>query len=40
MVNTSPYEDGWMIRIRPADSSDANSLMDAEAYQAHIAEEK
>ncbi len=40
MVNTSPYEDGWMIKIRPADSSDTNSLMDAEAYQAHIAEEK
>jgi len=40
MVNTSPYEDGWMIRIRPTDSSDTNSLMDAEAYQAHIAEEK
>lgn len=40
MVNTSPYEDGWMIRIRPADGTDTDNLMDAEAYQAHIAEEK
>ncbi len=40
MVNTSPYDDGWMIKIRPTDNSDADNLMDTEAYQAHIAEEK
>jgi glycine cleavage system H protein len=40
IINTSPYEDGWMIKIRMADTSDADDLMDAEAYQAHIAEEK
>ena len=40
LINTSPYEDGWMIKIRMANASDADDLMDAEAYQAHIAEEK
>jgi len=40
MINTSPYEDGWMIRIRMSDSSELDDLMDADAYQAHIAEEK
>ncbi|MBW2689382.1 MAG: glycine cleavage system protein GcvH [Deltaproteobacteria bacterium] len=39
ILNTSPYEDGWMIKIRMAEASDADKLMDAEAYQALIAEE-
>jgi glycine cleavage system H protein len=39
IINTSPYEDGWMVKIRMADASDADDLMDAEAYQALIAEE-
>jgi glycine cleavage system H protein len=40
MINTSPYDDGWMIKIRMSDSSEVDDLMDAETYQAHIAEEK
>lgn len=40
IINTSPYEDGWMIKIRMSDTSELADLMDAEAYQAHIAEEK
>src|SRR5210317_753254 len=39
IINTSPYEDGWMVKIRMAEASDADELMDAEAYQARIAEE-
>ncbi len=39
LINTSPYEDGWMIKIRMDDVRDADNLMDAEAYQALIAEE-
>ena len=39
IINTSPYEDGWMIKIRMANASDAEGLMDADAYQALIAEE-
>ncbi len=39
IINTSPYEDGWMIKIRMADAKAADNLMDAEAYQAHIDEE-
>ena len=40
MINTSPYEDGWMIKIRMTDTTEVDDLMDAEAYQAYIAEEK
>ncbi|TNF48971.1 MAG: glycine cleavage system protein GcvH [Deltaproteobacteria bacterium] len=39
IINTSPYEDGWMIKIRMADAADADALMTADAYQALIAEE-
>ena len=39
ILNTSPYEDGWMIKIRMSNAADANGLMDVEAYQALIAEE-
>ena len=39
IINTSPYEDGWMVKIRMADAADVDDLMDAEAYQALIAEE-
>lgn len=39
IINTSPYEDGWLIKIRMRNASDVEDLMDAEAYQALIAEE-
>lgn len=39
IINTSPYEDGWMIKIRMDEVTDVDALMDAEAYQAYLAEE-
>ena len=39
IINTSPYGDGWMIKIRMSDPGELDNLMDAEAYQNHIAEE-
>jgi glycine cleavage system H protein len=38
-VNEDPYGEGWLIRIRLSDSSEADTLMDAEAYRAHVAEQ-
>ncbi len=38
-VNNSPYEDGWMIRVKPDDLADLEGLMDAAAYQGFIEEE-
>ncbi len=40
MLNKDPYGDGWMIRIAPAEESDIDDLMDAEAYREHIENEK
>ena len=35
-VNSDPYGDGWMIRIRVSNPSDLDDLMDADAYADHI----
>ncbi len=32
-VNTDPYGDGWMIKMKVDNPDDVNKLMDAEAYQ-------
>ena len=32
MVNNSPYEDGWMVDIKPSNSSEVDQLMDKNAY--------
>ncbi|MBT8442196.1 MAG: glycine cleavage system protein GcvH [Gammaproteobacteria bacterium] len=32
-VNQSPYEDGWLLRLIPADPAEMEELMDADAYQ-------
>ena len=36
LVNSDPYGAGWMIKIRPDDSSAVDSLMDAAAYSERI----
>ena len=36
LVNTDPYGDGWMIRLKVADASEMASLMKADAYSAQI----
>jgi glycine cleavage system H protein len=36
LVNSDPYGAGWMIKIKPADPTELNGLMKAEAYAKHI----
>jgi glycine cleavage system H protein len=38
LVNSDPYGDGWMLRIRLADPSEVDGLLEAAAYDALIAE--
>jgi glycine cleavage system H protein len=38
-VNEDPYGDGWLLRIRMSDPSEVDSLLDAEAYKALLAEQ-
>ena len=35
-VNTDPYGKGWMIKIEFTNAADLDSLMDADAYKAHV----
>jgi glycine cleavage system H protein len=37
LVNTDPYGKGWIFKLRVKDPADASRLMDASAYQSHIA---
>ena len=38
LVNSDPYGDGWMIKLRPAKQEEVEDLLDAAAYEALIAE--
>ncbi len=33
LANKSPYSDGWMIEIKPADPRELDSLMSSDAYR-------
>ena len=37
-VNSSPYDDGWMFKMKPSEPSEMDNLIDAEAYTAEIDE--
>ena len=38
LVNSSPYDDGWVFRLRPADATALDELMDADDYERFLAE--
>lgn len=39
LVNKDPYGEGWLIRIKPDDSADLNTLLTAAAYAELVAAE-
>ena len=36
LVNSDPYGDGWLIKVRLSDPSELDALMDQAAYQAYL----
>ena len=36
-VNKDPYDQGWLVRLRPADAAELSKLLDPAAYKAFIA---
>jgi glycine cleavage system H protein len=38
IVNTDPYGDGWMVRLRLSAPSELDTLLNSEAYSQHIGE--
>jgi glycine cleavage system H protein len=35
-INNDPYGDGWMVKVKLSDESQANDLLDAAAYEATL----
>lgn len=38
-VNSSPYDEGWFFKVKPADVSELNQALSPEGYRATIEEE-
>jgi glycine cleavage system H protein len=38
LVNESPYEEGWLVRLRLADPAELEALLTSEQYDALVAE--
>ena len=36
LVNTSPYEDGWMVKLRLSNPGDRSGLLSADQYRQHV----
>lgn len=36
LVNSAPYGDGWMIKLKVKDTGEKKALLDAGAYSAHL----
>ena len=39
LVNSEPYTDGWIFKIKASDESELDSLLDATAYKALLEDE-
>jgi glycine cleavage system H protein len=38
-VNSDPYGEGWLVRVRLTSPGEADALLDAEAYRRYLAEQ-
>ena len=39
LVNESPFDEGWIVRVRISNADELDSLLDADAYRALIPED-
>ncbi|MBZ0252589.1 MAG: glycine cleavage system protein GcvH [Candidatus Methylomirabilis sp.] len=39
-INSDPYGDGWLIKVKMSDPKELDELMDSAAYQEYVAEEE
>ena len=40
LVNSSPYGDGWLVRLKPDQAADVAALLDAAAYTRVVADDQ
>lgn len=33
IINSNPYDKGWIVKIKPVNAADINNLLDAEGYK-------
>ena len=38
VINSDPYGDGWLVKVKLSDTGEVDSLMDAEAYKKLLAD--
>jgi glycine cleavage system H protein len=36
LVNEAPYEQGWMLLVRPSNKAEIDALLDVAGYEAHV----
>ena len=36
LLNTSPYQDAWLIKVKVSDASELDELMDADSYEEFV----
>lgn len=39
LINSSPYAEGWILRMTPGNAADLDALLDASAYEGVLAED-
>ena len=39
LINSAPYGEGWMLKLRLSDPSELDTLMDAQAYEQAVGQE-
>ncbi|MBU0679253.1 MAG: glycine cleavage system protein GcvH [Verrucomicrobia bacterium] len=39
IINSDPYEEGWLFRMKPIDESDVEDLLDASQYESQLPSE-
>ncbi len=39
LLNSSPYQDAWLIRVKLSDAAQLDALMDADTYEKYLEEE-
>ena len=39
LVNSSPYGDGWMVKLRLKDAAEKDALLGPDEYEAHVGNE-
>jgi len=40
VINKDPYNEGWLIKVKPDNPDDVNALLDANAYEQYLREEE